>query len=55
MGKENWCNLERLVKHHYEQRKSIIEKTEDELNCKIYCYELHDGKMLYNLTQHSVY
>ena len=26
MGKENWCNLEGLVKHHYEQRKSIIQK-----------------------------
>ena len=54
-GKENWCNLEILVKHHYEERKSIIQKFEDELNCKIYCYEIHDGKMLYLLTQHSLY
>ena len=31
MRKENWCNLERLAKHHYEQRKSIIQKIEGEL------------------------
>ena len=54
-GEENSNNIFAVLKDFYKQknlRKNGLEKLQ---NCNISYYDLHDGKMLYLLTRHSLY
>ena len=58
IGKENYELVSSSLKKskYWEDRKDLMEgrmKLPGLENSKVFCYECHDGKMLYNMTQHS--
>ena len=55
MGKEDFATMKKLVEAHYRERAIKIQELERKYKCKIICYDVHDGKMLYILSQHSNY
>ena len=56
MAKENWNNLKPLVDEHYKHRRTIeLQFKEKYPNKVLINYDLHDGKMIYLLTQHTSY
>ena len=65
IGAETYANMLPAIQPIFERKKEIHEKgcnVVDRNNCtiidndsKITMYDLHDGKMLYLLTQHSLY
>ena len=50
---ENYANVNEAIKDEYNERDSLLNEYETKHDCKIYQYHMHDGKMLYLLTQHS--
>ena len=54
IGKENAYNVLKTVRHHYEERQKLHDKLLSQSK-DIRFYDLHDGKMLYLLTQHSLF
>ena len=56
MCKENWKNLSVLLEDHYTEREQVKKTLETEYPLiNIQYYDIHDGKMIYLLTQHSAY
>ena len=55
MAKETWPNVKQLVENHYSERQNAIKDTNEKYGCNLQCYDIHDGKMLYLLTQHSAW
>jgi len=51
-GKEKCANIFPVIQQVYHEKKLL---RADNMNANIDCYEMHDGKMLYQFTQHSVY
>ena len=51
MGQETLCTVVASVTKYLEDKKKF--RTENESRSNYYCYELHDGKMLYTITKHS--
>jgi len=43
-----------MTKSYYNEKTKFIIKCK-ELGKSIYCYSMHDSKMLYSLTQHSLW
>ena len=50
LGKETRGNLFLLLRKVYEEKYEISIKNDGE---SVYFYDMHDGKMIYILTQHS--
>ena len=63
IGTESYANLMPVLEPIYERKKAVLNnnlRIEPDCkfinkNSKITLYDLHDGKMLYLLTQHSLY
>ena len=58
IGKEELKVLQCTLKDYFEERRKYTDGTlqfADLPNSKIYCYDVHDGKMLYLLLQHSMW
>ena len=61
IGKESYANMMPILEPIYERKEAIlnnnitIESNIINKNSKITLYDLHDGKMLYLLTQHSLF
>ena len=63
LAKENWTNLRDLLKGHYDSRESVKQWVTlfhsstnlSTMDTIVTLYDLHDAKMLYILTQHSLY
>ena len=53
--KETWPNMKFLIENHYKERNRVLQEIKEEFGINIECYYIHDGKMLYMLTQHSLY
>ena len=58
IGKETFDVTDSSLRHsnYWSTRKDLIEgklKVDGMERSKVFCYECHDGKMLYSLTQHS--
>jgi len=51
-GKEKCANIFPVIQQVYKEKKLL---RADTMNDNIDCYEMHDGKMIYQLTQHSLY
>ena len=55
MGNEDFGTMKPIVEEHYQQRDKVIDAINKEEGCTLRCYDVHDGKMLYLLSQHSSY
>ena len=51
-GKEKCANIFPAIQDVYKEKRLL---RADNTNANIDCYEMHDGKMIYQLTQHSLY
>ena len=56
LGDEKCANIFPVVDSVYESKKKLINEGLESLpSCNVSFYDMHDGKMLYLLTQHSLY
>ena len=55
IGNENYANTSQAIEHEYNERQSLINKYNLKHGCKICQYYMHDGKMLYLITQNSMW
>ena len=55
LGNENYANVSEAIKDEYNERGSLLNEYENKYECQIYQYHMHDGKMLYLLTKHSLW
>jgi len=51
-GKEKRANIFHVIQQVYNEKKLL---RADTMNANIYFYEMHAGKIIYQLTQHSLY
>ena len=51
IGIENDENISQAIEDEYNERKSLINECNLKHGFKIYQYYIHDGKMLYLITQ----
>ena len=58
VAQEEYSILERSLVDYFEKRKELSQGSihlKDLPNSKIWCYDVHDGKMLYSLLQYSMW
>ena len=58
LGKEDFTTLNGSLSNYFQSRQeytSGTKKIQHLPNSKVYCYDVHDGKMMYMLFQHSVW
>ena len=55
IGNENYANISQSIKNEYNERQYLINKYNLKHGCQIYQYYMHDGKMLYLITQNSMW
>ena len=55
LGNENYANVSEAIEDEYNERQSLINEYNLKHDCQIYQYHMHDGKMLYLITQHSMW
>ena len=58
LGKEEFTTLNGSLSNYFQSRQeytSGTKKIQHLPNSKVYCYDVHDGKMMYMLFQHSVW
>ena len=53
-SKEEPCMLLSVLDEHYKSRKELQESVKNS-GINLHCFEVHDAKMIYNLTQHSLW
>lgn len=54
-SKEYWANMKFLSENDYKERLEAISEMGKKYNYKIHCNDMLDGKMLYLLSQQSLY
>ena len=53
-GNGNYANVSEAIEDEYNERHSLLNEYNLKHDCQIYQYHMHDGKMLYLITQHSM-
>ena len=54
IGNENYAKIIQAIENEYNEIQSLINKYNLKHGCQIYQYYMHDGKMLYLITQNSL-
>ena len=55
LGNENYANVSEAIKDEYNERNSLLNEYKAKHDCQMYQYHMNDGKILYLITQHSMW